>query len=276
MGTRWFDTNYKGGEGKTQVTVNVAAALAAMRYKVLVVDMDPQGNASRRLGVNVLGLAAEHRPGIAQVLDIDEPRNPHDAVVPCGWDIEDADRIDVLPSINPLAQERRAKESGEIGAINRLRRALDGFDDPYHFTLIDGPPGLNHLFDMSAAAADRLLVVLKPEYDGVLGAQRVVAHVERHRDSLGRPDLRVGGVIVNGYNAESATHRDNLANLPAALTALGDESRIWTPVIPQRSTVAAAQNDGLPLAALTHPAARQTVAVFETLAKRMVDASSEE
>jgi len=241
MGWRVVTANNKGGAGKTTTTVALAAALAELGHRVLAVDMDPQGNLTRRLGYDETSW--QGRTTVADVLRLrsDGPVDAATAVVPCAWEHELAERIDLLPSVPPKLEARQREAGRENGTEFRLRRALDRIDDAYDVTLIDVPPGLGHLTDMALAAADRVVVVLMPEYDYVQGAVRMVHYVEEEREALGRPDLRVAGVVVTNVEAKSATHRDQVEHLPNLFV----DELLWQPYIPRRQTLIGANNDGL-------------------------------
>lgn len=264
---RLYTSNHKGGAGKTGEEIGLAYALARKGYRVGFVDMDPQGNGTRRLGVSdarAAELVADGNLGIAGVLDPDNPVPIEKVAVPCGWDDPAAEQIIVVPSLLPATLERRAKESGEPGSTNRLRRALDDWDADLHFTLIDGGPGLNHLFDNCLAATDWILLVVDAEFDGVRGATRVVQYVDKNKDKLGRDDLIVVGVVINGYD-DTSTHRTNRENLPVVLPGIDpwEEVRAW-------SVWSAAMNDAVPPSAITHPAGRRLEAVFAAHADRVI------
>lgn len=188
--------NNKGGVGKTLVTVALAEAFAHKGKRVLVVDMDPQANATRRLRVDPAA------PTLTDALMLGVRNSgAADYVTPCGWSTAFAGTgaIDVLPS--DLDLEDRAIEAGMPGASNRLRRALYGVDDEYDFTLIDCPPSIKGHLTVNALAAldaddDTILCPVTPEYDAVAGAQRAITFVEQWGDELGTR-ARVTGLIAN-------------------------------------------------------------------------------
>jgi cellulose biosynthesis protein BcsQ len=266
MGWRVVTANNKGGAGKTATTVALAAALADMGHRVLAVDMDPQGNLTRRLGYDEEAWAG--RPTVADALRLraDGPTDPAAVVVPCAWEHELAARIDLLPSVPPRLEARQREAGRENGTEFRLRRVLDRVDQDYDVTLIDVPPGLGHLTDMALAAADRVVIVLIPEYDYVQGAVRMMHYVEGEREPLGRPDLRVAGVLVTDVDAEAATHRAQLAHLPN----LFPEELLWQPHIPHRRTWSSANSDGLPVQLLKGRIAGELAELFAEHARQLI------
>lgn len=267
MGWRVVTANNKGGAGKTATTVALAAALADAGHRVLAVDMDPQGNLTRRLGYDEESWGG--RPTISDTLRLraDDPTDPAVVVVPCAWEHDLAERIDLLPSVPPKLEARQREAGRENGTEYRLRRVLDRIDSDYDITLIDVPPGLGHLTDMALAGADRVVIVLMPEYDFVQGAVRMVHYVEGEREPLGRPDLQVAGVVVTNTDVEAATHRTQLEHLPK----LFDERLLWKPFIPHRRTWASANSDGLPIQLLKGRIAGELAKLFADHARQLVD-----
>ena len=120
----------KGGSGKSAMVVNLAAALAEAGELVDVADVDPQGNASRRLGAR----PAPDQMTISEAIKCDALGAARDAYVPCGWGGVYGERIRVLPARFEL--ENRISEAGTVGAVKRLKRALAGCDDR-RITLLD-------------------------------------------------------------------------------------------------------------------------------------------
>jgi len=253
--------NNKGGVGKTGATVNLAAALAEEGRKVLVVDMDPQANTSRRL----------RRPyrkenptvTISEVIQSGQDGVAADAIVPCGWDGIYAQRIDILPSRFDL--ENRISEAAVLGALGRLRRALNGVDDHHDVTLIDCPPSLGHLTQLAMASADFGLVLVEPEYDAIEGAIRFRDFVLTAGPELQNPDLRLLGVIPSLVDTRLGGHSHHLGTLPGIF---GPEL-LWEPIIPLRSVVADAADEAMPLSALGSRASEMRT-VYSDLAKRLL------
>lgn len=230
--------NHKGGAGKTTATVNLAAALAELGRRVLVVDLDPQANASRRLARPFLH--EDPQLTTSEVVQSGADGVAGDAIAPTGWPEPYANTVDVIPARFDL--DNRVSEAGTVGAVGRLRRALDGVDDEYDLTLIDVPPTLGHLAQLGFAASDHVLVVVEPEYDSVEGALRVRDFVTGYRTDLGRPDLAVLGYIVNRLRANVGEHAYQLDGLSERLG--GD---VWTPYIPEWTASKDGASAALPL-----------------------------
>ena len=191
--------NHKGGVSKSQLTVQLAAALARAGRRVLVVDVDPQANATRRLGLR-WDQGADEVVTMSEVIKADAVGVGEQAVNPCGWvnsdgtPTEEAKLIDVLPSRYDIGN--RESEAGVVGAVRRIRKALQGWTEAYDVVLIDTPPSIGHLVQMAMAAADVVLIPVAPNYDAAEGAVRIAEFVAEHAVDIANPALRVGGVVV--------------------------------------------------------------------------------
>src|SRR5690625_1557630 len=255
--------NNKGGVGKTAATVNLAAALVEAGRRVLVVDMDPQANASRRLGVTFN--PADPMLTTSEVVEAGgrQPGAVAQAITGTGWPAPYGEAIGLVPSRFDL--ENRVSEAGVLGAVTRLRHALDGADEGYDLVLIDCPPSLGHLTQLALAAATHALVVVQPEYDAVEGAMRFVEFVDGNAGALGAPSLRVVGVIVDQVRQQWGAHAYQLEGLPETFGA----SRVWSPVIPDRAAVKDAADAAVPLAALGTVRAAGIAEAYRELADRL-------
>lgn len=255
--------NHKGGSGKTAFTVNIAAALTAAGKRVLVVDLDPQANASRRLGWRFD--PTRPVPTIAEAIKADEAGVAADAIYQCGQNGEGSS-VDLLPSRFDL--ENRVSEAGVVGAVTRLRKALDGVDDDYDVTLLDCPPSLGHLTQMALAAGDVAVCTVEPEYDSVEGAVRFRDFITSRRGDLGNPDLTLIGYVVSRVRAGVGAHAFQLAGLD---DLFGAES-VWSPHIPEQAQIKDAADAAVPLRQLGHPRAAEMAGVYDQLAARLLTA----
>ncbi|GGL17881.1 ParA family protein [Mangrovihabitans endophyticus] len=259
--------NNKGGSGKTATTVNLAAALAEASHRVLVVDMDPQANASRRLGRPFD--PAEPVATTAEVVKAgaDQEGVAAAAVVACGWDGTYAEHIDLIPSRFDL--ENRVSEAGVLGAVGRLYTALSGVDDDYDVTLIDCPPSLGHLTQLGMAAATHALCTVEPEFDGVDGAVRFRDFIAKHGPSLRQPgaaaELRMAGFVVTRVRSQMTAHSYQIEGLPDLFGDL-----LWSPQIPERAAIKDAADIPTSLRTLGTGPAREMAAVFAELAKQLL------
>ncbi|GHI98153.1 chromosome partitioning ATPase [Streptomyces olivaceus] len=252
----------KGGVGKTGWVEMVAAALAEMDRRVLVVDVDPQANLSRRVGRPYRKEAPIVT--VSEVVKANESGCAADAIIPCGWGGIYAERIDIIPSRFDL--DNRISEAAVMGARQRLARALEGVDDDYDFTLFDCQPSLGHLTQLALAAADYGVALVEPEYDGVDGAVRFRDFIndEINRMEMGNLDLRFAAAIPSLVDGRLAAHTHHLGTLPGIF----GEEMIWEP-IPLRSVVKDAADEAQPLSAQGSRATEMRE-VYKASAERMI------
>ncbi|MGV8894999.1 MAG: ParA family protein [Rhodoglobus sp.] len=191
--------NQKGGVGKTTTTVNLAAALAREGARVLVIDLDPQGNASTALGV-------EHRADTASVYDVIINDVPMSDVVQKSSEFE---ALYCLPATIHLAGAEIELVS-LVAREQRLRTALDAFldstEDDFHYVFIDCPPSLGLLTINAFVAAKEVLIPIQCEYYALEGLSQLLSNIqliERHLN----PDLAVSTILLTMYDS-----RTNLAN----------------------------------------------------------------
>jgi chromosome partitioning protein len=263
VSTRVAIGNNKGGSGKTAATVNLAAALAEAGLQVLVVDMDPQANATRRLGLRyeptkpvatTSEVVASGVEGIAA-----------EAILPSGWPTSYGELVSVIPARFDL--ENRVSEAAVLGAHTRLARALTGADDDFAVTLIDLPPSLGHLTQLGLAAADVALCTVEPEYDAVEGALRFRDFIARHGEQLhpGPRQLRLAGYIVGRARANLGAHAYQLDGLTETFGA----ELVWSPHLPERAAVKDAADTAVPLRLLGTSSAREVAELYTALATRL-------
>ncbi len=225
-------SNQKGGVGKTTTAINLGTALAAIGEKVLIVDMDPQGNASTGLGVP----RETRRITIYDV--IVDGRSVHDAAVPTtvpGLHIIPADADMSGVEIELSQADRRSY---------RLRDALDqqgAASEPYDYVLIDCPPSLNLLTLNAMAAADGVLVPLQCEFFALEGLTQLMKTIDMVRQSL-NPSLEIQGLVLTMFDRRSALSGQVAADVRAHF---GD--KVYEAVIPRNVRVAEAPSYGKPV-----------------------------
>ena len=183
-------TNQKGGVGKTTTTVSLGAALAADGHDVLVVDLDPQGNATTGLGVRVTQGAPSTYRVIVEGLPIEDATEPTAVrglhVLPSSLDLAGAE-IELVPQFS--------RES-------RLKTALDEVRDLYDVVLIDCPPSLGLLTINAMVAADQVLVPIQCEYYALEGLGQLMRTIDLVRANLNR-GLAVGGVLMTMFDGRT-------------------------------------------------------------------------
>jgi chromosome partitioning protein len=229
-GTRVLSVaNQKGGVGKTTTTVSVAAALADLGIRVLVVDLDPQGNASTGLGRRV----GDSEPSIYDVLVDDVPAA--DVIR-----TTDVAGLDILPSSLELAGAE-VELVPRLSREQRLKRVLESVVDAYDLVLIDCPPSLGLLTINAFVAADEVLVPIQCEYYALEGLGQLLRTVQMVSDSLNR-SLQVGGVVLTMFDA-----RTNLAEqvVNEVRTYFGD--RAYETVIARTVRLSEAPSFGQPI-----------------------------
>jgi chromosome partitioning protein len=182
--------NQKGGVGKTTTAVNLGAALAEMGYRVLVLDLDPQGNATTGLGIS-------HRNVEGSIYDVIMNDTPLDDCV----EPTSVKNLFVCPATIDLA----GAEIELVPAFSRelkLKRALHGARDDYDFTLIDCPPSLGLLTVNGLAASDDVLVPIQCEYYALEGLGQLLRNVALVKSNL-NPELEVRGIVLTMYDART-------------------------------------------------------------------------
>jgi chromosome partitioning protein len=221
--------NQKGGVGKTTTAVNLGASLAELGYRILVIDLDPQGNATTGLGVNARNLDSSVYDVILHDLPIEdciEPTNLRNLfLVPATIDLAGAE-IELVPVF-----------SREL----RLKRAIATVLDDFDFVLIDCPPSLGLLTVNALAAAREVAVPIQCEYYALEGLGQLLSNIERVRANL-NPDLSVTTIIMTMYDA-----RTRLAEQVVEEVRRHFGERVCRSVVPRTVRLSEAPSFGQPI-----------------------------
>ena len=219
--------NQKGGVGKTTTAINLAASLAASDQRVLLIDLDPQGNATMGSGVDKNNLV--HTCNDVLLQDC----LAKDAIVTtlCGFDL--------LPSNGDLT----VAEVSLMGQTQRetfLQKALQPIKSSYHFILIDCPPALNTLTLNALVAADSVLIPMQCEYFALEGLAALLSTIEQVRATV-NPRLHLEGVLRTMYDARNRLCSDVAKQLLAHFN-----NKVYRTVVPRNVRLAEAPSHGMP------------------------------
>lgn len=224
--------NQKGGVGKTTTNINLAACLALKGKKILILDIDPQGNTTSGMGINKKGLENT----MYEVL-INDKIQPRDAIMKTS-----IKNIDIIPSSIQLAGaeiELVQLESRE----KRLKKSIDLIKDDYDYIFIDCPPSLGLLTINSLTAVDSVLIPIQCEFYALEGVSQLMGTIELVKQNLNK-NLEIQGVILSMFDG-----RTNLSIQVVEEVKKYFREKVYTTVIPRNVRLAEAPSFGLPITA---------------------------
>ena len=222
-------TNQKGGVGKTTTGINLAASLARNSRKVLLIDIDPQGNATVGSGID------KDREGLTTIYDVLMGNENAEAAV-----VATPNEFDLIPANGDLSGAQ-VELLDELGRELRLKSALTSIRHKYDYVLIDCPPSLNLLTVNALTAADTVIIPMQCEYFALEGLTDLINTIKKIREAL-NPNLRIEGLLRTMFDGRNTLSNEVSEQLQAHF---GD--KVYQTIIPRNVRIAEAPSHGVPV-----------------------------
>ncbi|EMF0589763.1 ParA family protein [Enterococcus faecium] len=242
--------NQKGGVGKTTTTVNLGACLASLGKKVLLVDMDAQGNATSGVGIRKPDVTRDIYDVLVNELPIEEATL-----------ITEHENLSIVPATLQLAGAE-IELTSMMARESRLKGSLAEVSSQYDYILIDCPPSLGHLTINSFTASDSILIPVQCEYYALEGLSQLlntVRLVQKHFN----PELEIEGVLLTMYDA-----RTNLGNEVVEEVRKYFREKVYETIIPRNIRLSEAPSHGKPI--IDYDPRSRGAEVYQALAKEVV------
>ena len=221
-------TNQKGGVGKTTTCVNLCAALASKNYKVLMIDIDPQANATQGIGVDRSNLEYTTYDILADEMPMEE------VIIPTH-----VENLDIAPANIDLAGIEIELSNVKVGREQRLKKSLSSVKDQYDFILIDCPPALGLLNTNALTASQSVLIPVQCEYYALEGLTQLLNTILLTQNVF-NSDLNIEGVLLTMFDS-----RTNLSNEVAQEVRKYFKNKVYETVIPRNIRLSEAPSEGL-------------------------------
>jgi chromosome partitioning protein len=221
-------TNQKGGVGKTTTAVNISASLAYYKCQVLLIDLDPQGNATMGSGIDKHGLEYSINNALLEERSLEEILQP----TPAGFDLAPSNRDLTFAEINLLQVNRRE---------HRLLQVLAKVKGHYDFVIIDCPPSLSMLTVNALIASDSVIIPVQCEYYALEGLSALVETIETLKSKV-NPKLQIEGLVRTMFDP-----RNRLANEVSTQLHKHFNQKVYRTIIPRNVRLAEAPSHGLPV-----------------------------
>ena len=245
-------TNQKGGVGKTTTCVNLAASLAATKRRVLLIDLDPQGNAPTGSGVDKAALEHTVYHVLLGTKSLAEVR------------VTSGSGFDVIPANRELAGAE-VELVNELARETRLKKALASFTSEYDYVLIDCPPALNLVTVNALTAAHAVMIPMQCEYYALEGLSDLVNTIKKVRAYL-NPSLEIEGLLRTLFDP-----RNMLAQQVSSQLTQHFGDKVYRTVIPRNVRLAEAPSYGVPV--LVHDKSSKGAQAYLALAGEMINRS---